>query len=99
MQQVLNTVELIILGKEADNMNKSELQELIQVQKDSEYLKKSYDFLKKNYTSQYVAIKNGDVIAHHKDIDTILKMIRAKKIDPATVLIEFLQPKDILLIL
>lgn len=80
-------------------MNKTEYQELIQIQKDSDYLKKSYDILKKQFSNQFIAIKEGDVIAHHQDMDTILRMIREQKIDPATVLIEFLHPKDMILIL
>ena len=80
-------------------MDKTEYQELIQIQKDSDYLKKSYDTLKKQFSNQFVAIKEEDVIAHHPDMDTVLKMIRARKIDPATVLIEFLHPNDMILIL
>ena len=80
-------------------MNKSEYEDLIQIQEDSDYLKKSYDALKKQFSNQFIAIKKGDVIAHHQDMDTVLKMVRAKKIDPATVLIEFLHPKDMILIL
>ena len=80
-------------------MNKAELQELIKVHGDTEYLKKSYNSLMKNYMNQYIAIKNGNLIAHHKDIGVLLKSIRDKRIDPATVLIEFLHPKDMWLIL
>jgi polyphosphate kinase len=80
-------------------MNKTEYQELIQIQKDSDYLKKSYDALKKQFSNQFIAIKEGGVIAHHPDMNTVLKMIQEKKIDPATVLIEFLHPKDMILIL
>jgi len=80
-------------------MNKTEYEELIQIQKDSDYLKKSYETLEKQFSNQFIAIKEGKVIAHHPDMDTILSMIRGKKIDPATVLIEFLHPKDMILIL
>jgi hypothetical protein len=80
-------------------MTESELQELIQVQKDAEFFKKSYKSLKKNYSNQYVAIKDGNVIAHHKDMNTILKLVEAKKINPATILIEFLHPREMMLIL
>lgn len=80
-------------------MNKSEFQELLNVQKDAEYLKKSYDSLKKNYENQYVAIKDGKVIAHDKNIDIVLKYLRNKKINPSNILIEFLHPKDMVLIL
>lgn len=80
-------------------MSKTELEGLIQMQKDSEYLNKSYDDLKQKYTNQYIAIKNGTVIANHKDINVLLKMIRAKKLDPTMILIDFVSPKDMLLIL
>jgi ABC-type transporter MlaC component len=80
-------------------MNKSEFQVLLNVQKDADYLKKSYDTLKKNYSNQYVAIKDGKVVAHNKNIDVILKLLRSKKINPSNVLIEFLHPTDMVLIL
>jgi len=66
-------------------MNKLDFQELLNVQKDAEYLKKSYDSLKKNYENQYVAIKDGKVVAHNKNIDIILKLLKYKKINPSTV--------------
>lgn len=80
-------------------MTQSELQQLIEVQKNTEYIKKSYDSLKKNYTNQYIAIKDGKMIAHNEDMATVFKLLKSKKINPATVLIEFLHPKDILLVL
>ena len=61
-------------------MNKTEYQELIQIQKDSDYLKKSYNVLKKQFSNQFIAIKDGDVIAHHPDMDTVLKMIQEKNL-------------------
>ena len=78
---------------------RSELQQLIEVQKTTEYIKNSYDLLKKNYTNQYIAIKDGRIIAHDKDMATIFQLLKSKKINLATVLIEFLHPKDILLVL
>ena len=80
-------------------MNKTEFQQLIQMQKDSDYLKKSYEDLKKCYQNEFVAIKDGNVIAHHQEMDKILNLIQKKRIDPTTVLIEFLHPSDMILIL
>lgn len=77
----------------------SEAQQLNEVRKTTEYIKNSYDLLKKNYTNQYIAIKDGKIIAHDKDIDTVFRQLKSKKINLATVLIEFLHPKDILLVL
>ncbi|MCX6664953.1 MAG: DUF5678 domain-containing protein [Euryarchaeota archaeon] len=80
-------------------MTGNEVQELVALQREADYLKKSYDSLKKNYVNQYVAIKNGDVVAHHEKIDAVLQKIKNKKLNPATVLIEFVHPKDLVLIL
>lgn len=79
-------------------MSETEVQELLQIHKDAEYLNKSYDSLKQKYTNQYIAIKNGAVIAHHKNMRDILKLIKNKKFNPANVLIEYVNPKDMLLI-
>ncbi len=80
-------------------MTGNEVQELVALQREADYLKKSYDSLKKNYVNQYVAIKNGDVVAHHEKIGAVLQKIKNKKLNPATVLIEFVHPKDLVLIL
>lgn len=80
-------------------MSKSDFQMLLNAQKDVQYLKKSHDSLKKNYENQYVAIKDGKVVAHNKNIDAILKLLKNKKINPSSVLIEFLHPTDMVLIL
>lgn len=80
-------------------MTKNELEELIELQKDSEFLKESYNNLKKRYVNQYVAIKDRDVIVHHKNIETVLKKLKEKRLNPANILIEFLHPKDMVLIL
>jgi len=80
-------------------MTKNELEELIELQNDSEFLKKSYNDLRKRYVNQYIAIKDKDVIVHHKDINIVLKKLKEKRLNPANILIEFLHPKDMVLIL
>jgi len=80
-------------------MTKSELQQLQEIRKDNEFLKESYDKLRKKYSNQYIAIKNRDIIAHDKDIKKVMKLVSERNINPANILIEFLHPKDMVLIL
>jgi hypothetical protein len=80
-------------------MTAEEIKELQELRKDSEYLKKDYDTLKAQFENQYIAIKNQSVVDHNTDIDKLIKSIRAKKLNPASILIEFLHPRDVVLIL
>ncbi|RLF53439.1 MAG: hypothetical protein DRN24_00935 [Thermoplasmata archaeon] len=80
-------------------MVKSELQQLQEIRKDNEFLKESYDMLRRKYSNQYIAIKNRNIIAHDRDIKKVMKLVSEKNINPADVLIEFLHPKDMILIL
>jgi len=80
-------------------MLQTELEELKKVQKTNEYINKSYDFLKEKYSKQFIAIKDGKIIAHNEDLDAVFKLLKSKRINPATVFIEFLHPKDMVLVL
>jgi hypothetical protein len=80
-------------------MLQTELQELNKVQKTNEYINKEYDSIKEKYSKQYIAIKDGRLIAHNENLDAIFKQLKSKRINPATVFIEFLHPKDMVLIL
>jgi len=80
-------------------MTASEVQELLEFRKDSEYLQKAYDRLKKQFENQYVAIKNQDVVDHNTDIDKLIASIKAKNLDPASTLIEFFHPRNVILVL
>ena len=80
-------------------MTVKEVQELQDLRKDSEFLRKKYDRLKTDFENQYVAIKNQRVIDHNSDIEKLIKSIKDKKLDPASTLIEFFHPRDVILIL
>ena len=77
----------------------SELKALLKIEKDKEFLNKSYEHLKKKYENQYVAISDGKVVAAHRDIDRLFELLKKIKVRPSDILIEFIQPKDMLLIL
>jgi hypothetical protein len=80
-------------------MTAKEVLELQELQKDSEFLRSSHDRLKKQFENQYIAIKNQKVIDHNSNVEQLIKNIRAKNLDPALTLIEFLHPRDMILIL
>jgi hypothetical protein len=84
---------------EGVDMTAEEVQGLQELCKDSEFLRTSYDRLKAQFENQYIAIKNQKVIDHNTDIDKLINSIRAKNLNPASILIEFLHPRDMVLIL
>jgi hypothetical protein len=79
-------------------MTAEEIQELQELRKDGEYLKGSYNRLKTQFENQYIAIKNQKVIGHNTDLNQLITSIKAKGLDPASILIEFLHPRDIVLV-
>jgi hypothetical protein len=54
--------------------------------------------LREKYSDKYVAIFNKDVIASDEDIDNLRAGLKEKGIDLDLVLIEFIYPKDMLMI-
>jgi len=80
-------------------MNKADLECLAALQHDHLFLSKNYEKLRKKYIDEYVAVWNQQIIANNKDLSSLLRVLRSKKIDPACTLIEFFPPKDLLLVL
>jgi hypothetical protein len=81
------------------SMSKTDLECLTALQHDHLYMQQNYEKLRKKYIDEFVAIRNKKIIAAHKDLDSLLRLLRSKKINPACTLIEFFPPKDLFLVL
>ncbi len=67
-----------------------ELQLLNEMDSNLEFLKAHYSEIKSNHLDEFVAIKEGKLIAFSKDFERLVKEMREKKEDPTRVLIEFI---------
>lgn len=66
---------------------------------DNQWFQKNYLNFKGDYANEFVAIKDKEIIAHAKNLDLIIKILKDKKENPAFILIEFITPKGIEIIL
>lgn len=76
-----------------------ELQLLIEMKKDEEFLKENYSKLKEQYPDKFIAIKNGKVIAEGINMDIVQDKLKKIGEDPAIITIEFVHKKGTVVIL
>jgi len=62
---------------------------------DSKWFYKNIDLLReKNFTGKFVAIKNREVIASDNNVNNIVKSVEASGVNPSYIVIEFIYPKE-----
>lgn len=66
-----------------------ELNLLNNIDKDLEWFKKNINKLKNQFDDQFVAIKNRDVIESDRNMEGIIKKLRARNEEPSKLLIKF----------
>jgi len=72
-----------------------ELQVLLDGQRDNEWLEENRRTLEEKYKDMYVAIKDRGVLASGRDLDSVIRKVARKGVDPALVLITFLFSEDL----
>jgi hypothetical protein len=55
----------------------------------------SYATLQKNYPGEYIARKDGKILAHTKTYSQLIKKLNQKRIDRTQIVIGFVPPKTI----
>jgi hypothetical protein len=58
-----------------------------------EWFKNNYDYLKKNYDKRWVIITQKKVVENSSNFDEVL--IAAKKYDPSSIIVEFIESEPI----
>ncbi len=67
---------------------------------DSTWFYKNVDLLRKRgFVGQFVAIKNGEVIASGKDFDLVVREVENRGENPAYIMIEFVYPEGTVILL
>lgn len=67
----------------------SGIQGLVEFQKDVKWLGENIDKVRRSHVNEFVAIKDGGVIAHDKTMEGLIEKLRDLEEDPRDVLIEF----------
>jgi Family of unknown function (DUF5678) len=75
--------------KDRDGSAKSDLDKLEKLADNFEWIHKEYDKLKEKYDNQYVAIKDGRVVAKDIDHDRLVKRLDIKNYDES-IAIEYI---------
>jgi hypothetical protein len=75
--------------KDLDGSAKSDLDKLEKLADNFEWIHKEYDKLKEKYDNQYVAIKDGRVVAKDIDHDRLVKRLDIKNYDES-IAIEYI---------
>jgi len=74
-------------------MEKAELFEISR--ENAEWFRDNYENLKKKYNNRWILIHNKEVVESARTFDDIMKILRAQKYDPNTIIVEYLQSKQI----
>lgn len=72
-----------------------ELQVLLDGQRDNEWLEENRPVLEEKYKDMYVAVKDCKVLASGRDVESVIKKVAQKGVDPALVLITFFFSEDL----
>lgn len=87
--------ELIELG-----IDEAELTRLtMKLMKNKEWLCDNYEDIREKYAHKYIAIFDENVLEADNDLKRLKEKLKEKLKDPDTVLIELINPKEIILIL
>jgi len=81
-------------------MEKQQLELLNSFEEDNKWFYEHINFLReRGFTGKYVAVKNKKEIAVDKDINKVIKLVRDSGEDPSFIFIEFVYPKEYILLL
>lgn len=77
----------------------NELQLLTKATKEDRYFNEHYEEIEKEYANEFVAIENGEIITHNKNIESLINDLERKDKNPATTFITFVYKKGSVIIL
>jgi hypothetical protein len=64
-----------------------------------EFIGKHRQQLLDKYAEEWVAILNGEVVAHHKDLKQLMRALGAKKVSPEEAVVDFITRDEQVLVL
>ncbi len=76
-----------------------ELESIKRMEENNGWLQDNYEILRQRYGNKFVAIDNGNVVGSADTAEELLNNLQEKKVETASVLIEFIPPKGLFLII
>jgi len=73
----------------------NELQLITRMEENDAFLRKKYAELQKRYPDEYVAVDNGKVIAHSKNVKTLSGVLKSNGVELTTVLVQFIPKRGV----
>jgi len=72
-----------------------ELQLITRMEENEAFIRKKYSELQKLYPDEYVAVDNGRVIAHNKNVKTLSGVLKSNGVELTTVLVQFIPKRGV----
>ena len=76
----------------------TKLQAINEFEKNDSWANCNYQLIKEKYKDEFIAIKDGDVVAEANTIQAVMKILKEKKINLSKTLIEFVHENRILIL-
>lgn len=76
-----------------------EMATLRAAEKDNRWIEKNFEKLQEEHPNRFVAVSRGRVLAEGKDSEKVVKQLERQGVEPATILVEFIPEKGLVLIL
>jgi len=73
----------------------NELQLITRMEENDAFVRKEYTELQKLYAGEYIAVDNGKVIAHSKNVKTLSDILKFNDVELATVLVQFIPKRGV----
>ncbi|MBI4181536.1 MAG: hypothetical protein HY520_01035 [Candidatus Aenigmarchaeota archaeon] len=77
----------------------NDAQGLLAFQKDVEWVGHNLKHLQEGYQGEFIAVRNGRIVDHDRNIETLVQRLRGGGEEPADMVIEFVFGKDVRLFL
>jgi len=71
----------------------NELQLITRMEENDAFVRRKYTELQKLYSDEYVAVDNGKVIAHSKNMKALSGILKSNSVELTTVLVQFIPKK------
>jgi len=77
----------------------NELQLITRMEENDAFVRKKYTELQKLYPDEYIAVDNGSIIAHNKNIKTLSGILKSNNVELTTVLVQFIPKRGVEIVL
>ena len=95
-RQVWRRAPMVAKVEKLDEIDEKTLDQFIMA---SNWLAENFESVRKKFEGKFIALKGEDIIGSSESYPQLKETLEKKHIDSATVLIDFIPPKDLILFL